>query len=129
LICFKTKQLPIAGCNLCASLFYGTGTVKATLSCSPGNKDIYLADLADIKNLIEDFQHNTLEQVMAFASWIMGGNGQLMTIHHPSDMTMKYIDVNAAGNHSLVACFKQELRNMLCLVWHTIKNHLTTLSY
>jgi hypothetical protein len=107
----------------------GTGMVNATPARSPGNKDIYLADLADFKNLIEDFQHITLEQVMAYASWFMSGNGQLMTIHHPSDMTMKYIDVNAAGNHGLVACFKQELRTVSCLVWHTIKNHLTTLSY
>jgi hypothetical protein len=107
----------------------GTGTVNAALACSPGNKDIYLADLADVKNLVEDFQHITLEQVMAFSSWFMGSNGQLMTICHLSNMTMKYIDVNAAGNHSLVSCFKQELRTVSCLVWHTIKNHLTTLSY
>jgi hypothetical protein len=66
-------------------------------------------DLADFKSLIEDFQHITLKQVMAFASWFMGGNGQLMTLcHPPSDMTMKYIGVNAAGNLGLVACFKQE---------------------
>jgi hypothetical protein len=59
----------------------------------------------------------------------MGGKGQLMTLHHPLNMTMKYIDVNAAGNLGLVACFKQECCTMLCLIWHTIKNHLTTLSY
>jgi hypothetical protein len=44
-------------------------------------------------------------------------------------MSMKYIDINAAGNRGLVACFKQECRTVLCLVRHTIKNHLTTLSY
>jgi hypothetical protein len=44
-------------------------------------------------------------------------------------MTMKYINVNAAGNLGLVACFKQECHTMSCLVWHTIKNHITTISY
>jgi hypothetical protein len=105
-----------------------TGTIYVTLARSPGNKDIYLVDLADFKNL-EDFQHITLEQVMAFASWFMGGKGQLMTLCHPFNMTMKYIDINAAGNLGLVVCFKQELRTVSCLVWHTIKNHLTTFSY
>jgi hypothetical protein len=80
--------------------------IYATPACSPGNKDIYLADLANFKNLIEDFQHITLKQVMAFVPWFMGGEGQLMNLHHPSNMTMKYIDVNTAGNLGLVACFK-----------------------
>jgi hypothetical protein len=48
--------------------YFGTGTVNATLARSPGNKDIYLADLDNFKNHIEDFQHITLKQVMAFAS-------------------------------------------------------------
>ncbi len=107
----------------------GTGMIYATLARSPGNKKIYSADLADFKNLIKDFQHITLKQVMVFASWFMGDKGQLMTLCHPSNMTMKYIDVNAAGNLGLVACFKQECHTVSCLVWHTIKNHLTTLSY
>jgi hypothetical protein len=45
----------------------GTGTVNATPARSPGNKDIYLADLTNFKNLIEDFQHITLEQVMVLS--------------------------------------------------------------
>jgi hypothetical protein len=94
----------------------GTGIIYANPVCYPGNKEIYLADLANFKNLIKDFQHITLKQVMAFASWFMGGNGQLMTLHHPSVMTMKYIDVNATGNLGLVACFKQECHTVLCLV-------------
>jgi hypothetical protein len=88
-----------------------------------------LADLVDFKNIIEDFQHITLEQMMAFASWFMGDKRQLMTLHHPTDMTMKYLDVNAAGNLDLVACFKQECHTVSCLVWHTTKNHITTISY
>jgi hypothetical protein len=66
---------------------------------------------------------------MAFASWFMGDDKQLVTLCHPSDMTMKYLDVNDAGNLGLVACFKQECRTVSCLVWHTMKNQITTISY
>ena len=44
-------------------------------------------------------------------------------------MTMQYLDLNAPGNSGFVACFKQECHTVSCLVWHTIKNHLTTTSY
>jgi hypothetical protein len=107
----------------------GTGRISTNPGRSPDNKEIYSADLTDFKNLIEDFQHITLKQVIAFASWFMGDEGQLMTLHPPSDMTMKYLNVNTAGNLGLVACFKQECHTVLCLVWHTIKNHITTVSY
>jgi hypothetical protein len=45
-----------------------TGAISPNLKLSPGGKDIYHADLSNFKNLIEDFNHITLEQVMAFAS-------------------------------------------------------------
>jgi hypothetical protein len=51
------------------------------------------------------------------------------SIRPPTDMTMKYLDVNALGNDGLVACFKQECRAVSCLVWHTIKNHFSVTSY
>jgi hypothetical protein len=85
--------------------------------------------LSNFENLIEDFNHITLEQVMAFASWFMGDYGQLLVVGPLTDMKMKYIDVNAPGNPGLVACFKQECCTASCLVWLTIKNHLTTTSY
>jgi hypothetical protein len=47
----------------------GTGAISPTPKRSPGGKDIFHADLSNFKNLIEDFNHITLEQVMAFASW------------------------------------------------------------
>jgi hypothetical protein len=50
----------------------GTGMVNATPACSPGNKDIYLADIANFKNLTEDFQHITLKQVMDFCILVHG---------------------------------------------------------
>ena len=96
---------------------------------SPGRKEIYSTDLKDLKNLIEDFQHITLEQVMGYASWFMGDESKLMQFHAPTAMTMQYLNVIASGNLGPVACFKQECRTVSCLVWHTIKNNLTTMSY
>ncbi len=53
-------------------------------------------------NLIEDFQHITLKQVMVYASWFMGNETQLMQLCAPAAMKMKYLDVNASGNLGLV---------------------------
>ena len=50
----------------------GSGAISTNPACSPGNKDIYLPTLATSKNLIKDFHHISLEQVMAFASWFIG---------------------------------------------------------
>jgi hypothetical protein len=50
----------------------GTRAFSSTPKRSPGGKDIFHANLSNFKNLIEDFNHITLEQVMAFASWFMG---------------------------------------------------------
>jgi hypothetical protein len=50
----------------------GTRAISPTSKCSPGGKNIFHANLSNFKNLIEDFNHITLEQVMAFASWFMG---------------------------------------------------------
>jgi hypothetical protein len=62
----------------------GTGSPRAFSNRSPGGKDIYSADLSDFKNLIEDFQHITLEQVMAFASWFMGDYNERRASHPSS---------------------------------------------
>jgi hypothetical protein len=107
----------------------GTGAISPTPKCSPGGKDIFHADLSNFKNLIEDFNHITLEQVMAFASLFMGDYGQLLVVRRLTNMKMKYIDMNAPVNSGLVTCFKQECCTVSCLVWHTIKNHLTMTSY
>ncbi len=61
----------------------GTGTIYATPARSPGKKEIYSVDLLDFKNLIKDFQHITLEQVMAFASWFMGVTGSSLLFVMP----------------------------------------------
>ncbi len=62
----------------------GTGTISINSVRSPGNKKIYSADLVNFKNLIENFQHITLKQVMAFVSLFLGDNRHLMNLCHPT---------------------------------------------
>ena len=107
----------------------GDGSVANVMGMTPGGKPMFSANLGDFKNLIEDFSHLTLENVMAFASWFMGDTNKVLAVRAPNDMKMKWVDVNANGNKGLVACFKQECRTVSCVLWHTIKNHLSTTSY
>jgi len=107
----------------------GTGLVAAVSGATPGGQPRYSADLGDSKNLLEEYKHITIEQVMAFTSWFMGDEAQALAVRAPDDMKMRYLDVTAAGNSSLVARFKQELRTVSCLIWHTIKNHFSASAY
>jgi len=107
----------------------GDGTAGTTPNRTPSGRETYNANLSVFKNLIEDFKHLTLDDVMAFASWFMGDLTTPRSVRLPTDMIMKYHDVNASGNDGLVACFKQECRAVSCLVWHTIKNHFSATSY
>jgi hypothetical protein len=107
----------------------GDGTAGPTPNRTPSGRETYNTTLSMFKNLIEDFNHLTLDDVMAFASWFMGDLATPRSIRLPTNMTMKYLDVNASGNDGLVACFKQECCAVSCLVWHTIKNHFSMTSY
>jgi hypothetical protein len=107
----------------------GYGVAGTLPNKTPSGRDTYNATLSMFKNLVEDFNHLSLEDVMAFASWFMGDLTTPRSVRPHNDMTMKYLDVNAMGNDGLVACFKQECRTVSCLVWHTIKNHFSATSY
>jgi hypothetical protein len=96
---------------------------------TPGGSLVFDADLSDFKNLIEDFNHLSLDQVTAFALWFMGDVNKPLKTCLPGNMIMRYLNVNAGGNASLITCFKQECCTVSCLVWHTIKNHFSTVSY
>jgi hypothetical protein len=50
----------------------GDGTAGTTPNRTPSDREMYNANLSVFKNLIEDFNHLTLDDVMAFASWFMG---------------------------------------------------------
>jgi hypothetical protein len=107
----------------------GDGAAGTLPNKTPSGRDTYNAALSVFKNLVEDFNHLSLEDVTAFASWFMGDFTTPHSVRPHNDMTMKYLDVNATGNDGLVACFKQECRTVSCLVWHTIKNHFSATSY
>jgi hypothetical protein len=107
----------------------GTGSVGNVTATTPGGRPTFSSDLGDFKNLIEEFNHLTLEDVMAFASWFMGDNSQALSVRPAADMKMRWVDVNAQGNSGLVSCFKQECRTVSHVLWHTIKNHLSSASY
>jgi hypothetical protein len=107
----------------------GDGTVGTTPNRTPSGRETYNATLSVFKNLIKYFNHLTLDDVMAFAFWFMGNLTTPRLVRPPTDMTMKYLDVNTSGNNGLVACFKQECCAFSYLVWHTIKNHFSATSY
>jgi len=107
----------------------GTGMVNGATALTPGGKDTYSVDLSDHKNLIDEYQHLTLEDVMAFASWFMGDINEPRTVRALNDMKMRFLDLEAAGNAGYVARFKQECRQVSCLIWHTIKNNFTSTSW
>ena len=80
----------------------GDGTAGTTPNRTPSGRKTYNATLSVFKNLIKDFNHLTLDDVMAFASWFMGNSTTPQSVRLPTDMTMKYFDVNASGNNGLV---------------------------
>ena len=107
----------------------GDGIAGSTPNRTPSGRKTYNATLSVFENLIKDFNHLTLDDAMAFASWFMGDLTTPRAVRPHNDMTMKYLNVNASGNDGLVACFKQECCAVSCLVWHTIKNHFSVTSY
>ena len=126
---FTDKAITICWMPFMRIPLIGDGVAGTLPNKTPSGRDTYNATLSMFKNLVEDFNHLSLEDVMAFASWFMGDLTTPRSIRPPTNMTMKYLDVNASGNDGLVACFKQECRTVSCLVWHTIKNHFSVTSY
>ena len=96
---------------------HGDGVAGSIPNKTPSGRETYTATLSMFKNLIEDFNHLTLEDVMAFASWFMGDLSTPRAVRSTSD------------NDGLVDCFKQECWVVSCLVRHTIKNHFSAKSY
>ncbi len=58
---FQSKMITYCWmCFMCVPTA-GTGVTATTTKCSPSDKDLYQADLSNFKNLIEEFNHITLE--------------------------------------------------------------------
>ena len=67
---------------------------------------------------------------MAFVAWFMGDDSQTRQKHADlKDMKMQPIDPNGAGNAGLTDLYKQSCRIVSQVIWHTIKNHISTTSY
>ena len=109
----------------------GDGTIDANPKMSPSGKTAVMnVAFTEHKHLLEEYQHITLDQVMAFVAWFMGDANQKRQKHaNEKDMLMQPIDPNAAGNAGTTDLFKQSCRIVSQIIWHTIKNHITPTSY
>ena len=60
-------------------------------------------DLDDIINILEEPHKLTLKTVKEYSAWFMGDESSTQTIPHTSsDMVIKAVDPNKAGNPGLV---------------------------
>ena len=99
---FTNKAITFRWMHFMRIPIIGDGTAGTTPNRTPSGRKTYNATLSVFKNLIKDFNHLTLDDVMAFASWFMGNSTTPQSVRLPTDMTMKYFDVNASGNDGLV---------------------------
>ena len=110
----------------------GTGAINATPTVLSGGRKVHNVDFLDFKDLLEDYQHITLDQVKAFVSWFMGENSQALEKRDGSkkdSMKMYPVDPNLPGNAGLVNRFKIQCRIVSGIILHLIKNHFTSVSY
>ena len=110
----------------------GTGAINATPTVLSGGRKVHNVDFLDFKDLLEDYQHITLDQVKAFVSWFMGENSQALVKRDESkkdSMKMYPVDPNLPGNAGLVNRFKIQCHIVSGIILHLIKNHFTSVSY
>ena len=86
---------------------HGEGVAGPIPNKTPSGRMTYNITLSVFKNLIEDTNHLTLDDVMAFASRFMGDLSTPCAVRPHNNMTMKFFDTNALGNNSFVACYKE----------------------
>lgn len=97
----------------------GDGSVAKAMTMTPGGKPMFLANFEDFKNLIEDFNHLTLEHVMAFASWFMGDINNLLPSMSPQTWKLsEFLSMQLVMKVLLPALssFKQEC----CTLYHVV---------
>ncbi len=99
---FTNKAITFRWMHFMRIPIIGDGTAGTTPNRTPSGRKTYNATLSVFKNLNKDFNHLTLDDVMAFASWFMGNSTTPQSVRLPTDMTMKYFDINASGNNGLV---------------------------
>ena len=104
----------------------GDGSIAA-VPRSVAGVDYWSADLTDCKNILIDLHSVNLDDVRAFSGWFMGGESQGRA--RSTDMIIKAIDPNKAGNLGLVNRRKIRLRRLSIAVHFIIKNHIKRSSY
>ena len=110
----------------------GTGAIAANPTITPGGRKVFNVDFTEYKELLEEYQHISLDQIKDFVSWFMGDDSQALDKRDETDkddMKMFPVDVNAPGNACLVNRFKVQCRIVSGVILHTIKNHFTSTSY
>ena len=103
-------------------LRYGTRVVDVNPRTLPGS-EVYIVDLANFTNLLEEYHHLTDKQVMNISGWIYGN--EIQNIYKLTDMVVKAINPNAEGNLGMVNCLKIRLFILSGVVHMNFKNHLT----
>ena len=110
----------------------GTGTIAGTPTITSGGRKVFNVDFTEYKELLEEYQHISLDQIKAFVSWFMGDDSQALDKRDETKkdaLKMFPVDVNATGNAGLVNRFKVQCRIVSGIILHTIKNHFTSTSY
>jgi hypothetical protein len=69
---FTNKAITLRWMRFMRIPIIGDGTAGTTPNRTPSGRKTYNATLSVFKNLIKDFNHLTLNDVMAFASRFMG---------------------------------------------------------
>ena len=80
-----------------------------------------------IKNLLKDIHALTTDHVRAYSGWYVVNNNSTLTTS--TDMVIKAINPNAAGNLGLVNQHKIRLRRITVILYFTFKNNVTRTSY
>ena len=91
----------------------GTGRVESqarTLVCI----DYHNVNLGNLKNLLKDIHVITTDHVRAYSGWYIGDENSTLTAS--TDMVIKSIDTNAAGNLGLVQRHKIRLRRLAAIL-------------
>ena len=104
----------------------GTGRVEEQAWTLVGI-DYHNAKLGNIKNLLKDIHALTTYHMQAYSEWYMGDNNSNLTTS--TEMVIKAIDLNAAGNLGLVNQHKIRLRRLAAILHFTFKNNVTRTSY
>ena len=104
-------------------LRYGTRVVDVNPRTLPGS-EVYIVDLANFTNLLEEYHHLTDKQVMNISGWIYGN--EIQNIYKLTDMVVKAINPNAEGNLGMVNCLKIRL---FILSKHLFRSCTLTISW